>query len=319
VRSSHRNFKPLNPAFREIAARLAMRRRLSGLSQAELAGKVGISKPQLASVESFRVALKFWVGWRCCEVLDIAPLWLASGRGDDRPFARIYQPGPQEAMNFIPPDCIFTEAAVGCVYAVNAPAGLYYSPSDEPRSVRVDFGRLFELLRAATEKPDDAARLAAFLDVPVSRVADLVSGRDLPRDATGLRMRSWMIQEHLTQQSQSATAPEKQPLTQHSANAITAPVQSAMHNLRDRLNRATRRHGMKSALARFLGVPQPCVSDWLSGKREPGGETTLRLLRWVEQQERQQQSAGDDEHTASAKTQKRKTTDEIPKANPRAG
>jgi hypothetical protein len=56
--------------------------------------------------------------------------------------------------------------------------------------------------------------------------------------------------------------------------------------LLERLNKATSERGKKTALANFLGVSLAMVSQWLSGKREPGGETTLKLLHWVEQQER---------------------------------
>lgn len=49
------------------------------------------------------------------------------------------------------------------------------------------------------------------------------------------------------------------------------------------------RRGKKTELATFLGVPLPRVSQWLHGRKRPGGETTLRLLQWVEQQEAQQQ------------------------------
>jgi TorA maturation chaperone TorD len=34
-------------------------------------------------------------------------------------------------------------------------------------------------------------------------------------------------------------------------------------------------------------VPPPKVSQWLAGDHEPGGETTLRMLQWLQQQERQ--------------------------------
>jgi DNA-binding transcriptional regulator YiaG len=52
------------------------------------------------------------------------------------------------------------------------------------------------------------------------------------------------------------------------------------------LNKATSGRGAKSALAKYMGVPLPNVSQWLSGDREPSGETTLQLLNWVEHQER---------------------------------
>jgi hypothetical protein len=64
-------------------------------------------------------------------------------------------------------------------------------------------------------------------------------------------------------------------------------VKAKLQSLLERLNKATAERGMKSELAKFMGVPLPNVSQWLSGEREPGGETTLRLLHWVEQQERQ--------------------------------
>jgi transcriptional regulator with XRE-family HTH domain len=63
-------------------------------------------------------------------------------------------------------------------------------------------------------------------------------------------------------------------------------VKAKLPSLRRRLNQATTERGMKSELAKFMGVPLPNVSQWLSGEREPGGETTLQLLHWVEQQER---------------------------------
>lgn len=64
-------------------------------------------------------------------------------------------------------------------------------------------------------------------------------------------------------------------------------VKPKLPSLLERLKKATAQRGIKSELAKFLGVSLVQVSQWLSGDREPGGETTLRLLHWVEQQERQ--------------------------------
>jgi transcriptional regulator with XRE-family HTH domain len=63
-------------------------------------------------------------------------------------------------------------------------------------------------------------------------------------------------------------------------------VKPTMSDLLKRLNKATAERGMKSKLAQYMSVPLPNVSQWLSGEREPSGETTLRLLAWVESQER---------------------------------
>jgi transcriptional regulator with XRE-family HTH domain len=83
-----------------------------------------------------------------------------------------------------------------------------------------------------------------------------------------------------------------------------------MANLLDRLNKATSQRGMKSKLAKVMGVPLSNVSQWLSGEREPGGETTLRLLRWVEQQERKPEAPDSVRSTAKGKTQVRKSRNE---------
>lgn len=60
-----------------------------------------------------------------------------------------------------------------------------------------------------------------------------------------------------------------------------------------RLKRVTAGRGKKKELAIELGVPMPRVSEWLAGRREPGGGITLLLLHWVEQQEAQQKGPGD--------------------------
>ena len=81
--------------------------------------------------------------------------------------------------------------------------------------------------------------------------------------------------------------PENKDLTDSESADKHSAVKSQLPNLLERLNRATKETGKMSALAVFLKVPLASVSRWLSGKREPGGEITLKLLQWVEQQERQ--------------------------------
>jgi len=71
-----------------------------------------------------------------------------------------------------------------------------------------------------------------------------------------------------------------------SVSAKSSFVKSQMANLLARLQSATKERGKKSELAAYLKVPLASVSQWLSAEREPGGETTLKLLHWVEQQER---------------------------------
>ena len=41
------------------------------------------------------------------------------------------------------------------------------------------------------------------------------------------------------------------------------------------------RRGRANALSADLGAPQPTVSAWINGHREPGGEATLQLAAWL--------------------------------------
>jgi transcriptional regulator with XRE-family HTH domain len=109
---------------------------------------------------------------------------------------------------------------------------------------------------------------------------------------------------------------EKRVLTDVTVTDNVSPVKSTMANLLERLNKATSQRGMKSKLAKVMGVPLPNISQWLSGEREPGGETTLKLLHWVEQQERKPSTLDSEINTVKGKTQLGKSSYEEPKPSP---
>jgi hypothetical protein len=100
---------------------------------------------------------------------------------------------------------------------------------------------------------------------------------------------------------------QKNLLTTVAASGKLGPVKSQLDNLLADVNRLTKEPGMKTKLADFLGAPLTSVSRWLSGEREPGGETTLRLLQWVGQQEGKQESPGGAQTPPEPKTQVRKS------------
>jgi hypothetical protein len=80
---------------------------------------------------------------------------------------------------------------------------------------------------------------------------------------------------------------EKSLLTYVVSSDNIGAMQDQMLKLRARLIKATVRRGQKAALAKWLKVPMSSISPWLAGRKQPSGETALRLLQWVEQQERQ--------------------------------
>jgi len=99
-------------------------------------------------------------------------------------------------------------------------------------------------------------------------------------------------------------------LTDTASSAKVEPVKSQLDNLLGGLDRLIKEPGKKTDLAGFLGAPLASVSRWLSGKREPGREITLKMLRWVEQQERQQNTLGSAINTTKGKTLVRKSDNE---------
>ena len=107
----------------------------------------------------------------------------------------------------------------------------------------------------------------------------------------------------------------KQVLTCITPQSNVAPMQSEILKVIQRLRKATAPRGKKAELARFMDVDPPRVSEWLSNSKKPSGETTLRLLHWVEQQERQQnKGSGSVDPRPEPKTQSKASNEKKPKS-----
>jgi transcriptional regulator with XRE-family HTH domain len=109
----------------------------------------------------------------------------------------------------------------------------------------------------------------------------------------------------------------KQVLTDVVPKDNIQTMQDEMQTFRARLTKATAARNQKAALAKWLGVSMSSVSNWLAGRKEPSGETTLRLLHWVEQQERQQnKSPSSAETLPEPKTQSKVSNEKKPQSSP---
>lgn len=73
------------------------------------------------------------------------------------------------------------------------------------------------------------------------------------------------------------------------------------------------RHGRVTRLAEHLGIAQPHVSAWLTGRQEPSGEHTLRIQAWLAAEQGRDESRG---RKAVGKLRKvaRAATEEVPPA-----
>ena len=159
--------------------------------------------------------------------------------------------------------------------------------------------RLQERLQRATAPKGVKQQLAIYLTATPATIDDWLSGRG-PDGETTLRLLRWL--EH--QEAEQERALSNTMLTHTAILGTLAPVKSQLDNLLDSFDDLIKRPGSKTDLANFLAVPLASVSRWLSGKREPGRTVTLKMLRWVEKQQRQQkQSAGSVEAPPAPKTQ----------------
>jgi transcriptional regulator with XRE-family HTH domain len=278
-------FKPLPNSEREICLRFGHARRSASATQAEIAALLKVSKNQIANIESRRVPLKFWLGERFCAQLGISQTWIATGEPPQRSFlhpdVRVYDPRPRE-------DALFSDVYHRFIAGELSKLGeqsahlerLRANPPPRFRSEMLNYCRKLEKLAKDAPKFEALAeRIRRDLKLPGPK--------------------------------------EKWALTDVAVSGKLAPVKSQLKNLLADLNRLTSEPGTKTKLADFLGAPLTSVSRWLSGEREPGGETTLQMLRWVQEQERQQKESSGT--PPEPKTQPRKSSYEKPKSNPQKG
>lgn len=85
-------------------------------------------------------------------------------------------------------------------------------------------------------------------------------------------------------------------------------MKSELEKLIERVNCLASKRGSRAELASFLKVFPGRVSEWLSGKSKPGGDVTLRLLAWAEQEEKKQKCVGSVSSTTNAQAQKTEIT-----------
>lgn len=258
-----------------ICSRLCNVRVRAGWSQAAFAEHIGITRDQLASMEYGRTPIRYWLGDLVCQRFNVCQRWFVKGESPKRGYIGL----PPEIIQEIPKGELFStiyETRIGRI--VNKQIE---ESEAMARTIAQQAGAAGKILE------DRLYNLAAcwFQRIPPHLYDDYF--REL------MSVSSDFFQRHRREFESGEWPPpvvvganeEKKLLTNVTEYAKHATVKSEMANLLKRLQKATSQRGTKSKLAKLLGVPLANVSQWLSGEREPGGETTLRLLRWVEQQE----------------------------------
>ncbi len=253
------------PEANSLSARLKWLREFKQMTLRAFADRVGCDPGYLSKLESGKASnpsdtflTSVFLNFR------VAPKWLRTGEG--HPFGGDAAAVDRGTLDALPG---WSPERLGRIMAVL---------NDLPDALGTDIV-LVELLRGKTltQMQNVWRRLRATC---YSRMS--VPGRLFWNDAFML----------LQFQMPPPRASEKKMLPDITEAGNIAPVKSPMVDLLGRLNKATSQRGKKSELAKHMGVPLPNVSQWLSGDRAPGGETTLRLLAWVQAQEAKQKDPG---------------------------
>ncbi len=233
---------------------------------------------RLANYEFGRVPLRFGLVDRYARLFNLNQRWLAEGRGAAAPYWII----PPKILQEIRSDALFSEA-----YDEHLQPEFGESSSFGQFALSVIVDSVPPAFTNAEDEQFYRKKTLEHLDAVFDETPMETRGKLLKIILNTIA--SFCVENSVAIAKYRETGNsrrQKNPLTHVSESANQDSVKLQMANLLARLNKATTRRGMKSELAKFIGVPLSNISQWLSGEREPGGETTLQLLKWVEQQER---------------------------------
>lgn len=271
----------INNKEREIAARIRKVRYSNQLSQPAFARKLAITRDRLASIEYGRTPLIVQIADKISEQFDINLIWMSTGRGLMQPTCGLIL----QICQGIKGNDLFSNVDIVRFQKLCEDAMRHnWLVVDVVASGQLE-------IRSESEAAEIARTIhlhfdQLFGDIPLNAKRKLLPLviRTLVKFDT-----DWVLGNRTDPGENIVMLPhyKKSDLTQTTTIDKKLEVKAQLPNLLERLNRATQETGKMSALAGFLGVPLASVSRWLAGKREPGGEITLKLLKWVEQQERQ--------------------------------
>lgn len=289
-----------------IARRIREVRESLRLTRNEIATQLGIKLERLASYEDARVPIPFDIALDLCRQFLVSEKWLATGlthliAGGDNPKIAFGDKGTRHCLwlkfqpesHDIQRDTTFSVAyasKLGVVFDRLALHYPFYPPIQFTRNSppkMVANAAHFSIDSCAATLSDElkVEYLSGVIRVALAFHWEL-SRRGLNKELPVAKaiLEAWGQCEV---ESRLAAASEKIALTKNSDfRKSFADMKSVLKQLLDKVRTFTEPAGMKSKLAADLGVPQARVSEWLSGKHDPSGETTLQLLRWVELQER---------------------------------
>lgn len=240
-------------------------------------------------MELGRAPLKYGFAREFISMFNVHPRWLATGEGDDNPGIKL----PTAEEIGLSERALFTAVFDKYLDPI--------IPKNADRRGEFILGKIMGLkadtVRAIAESTIQS-RLAEVLDeIPNDQVANFQAtiSRLIEESAVNFSKDEWelVLRRRLNRRAARSAqigVRKKESLTSLNESVKSESVKPLWPLLKERLNKATAEPGTKTKLAKFLGVELASVSQWLTDKktsaREPGAETALRMLHWVELQER---------------------------------
>lgn len=264
----------INENERQIVSRVRQVRYANQLSQAAFACALGISLNRLASIEYARTPLTVGVADKISEKFDISLVWLAEGRSRMKP-----------CVGLISRSCPEIKASTLLSRA--------YSPELKRRFESSNLYGLFSVVailagEAGLPKGKDAdsyvERFHHGFDDLFHSLPHIGKERLLALVVRTLSKFSldWETDNHESP-GENITMLPTDHLKRLSLKSKDDSLKSELQKLIKQVKRKASKPGAKSNLARAIGVAPARISEWLAGEKEPGGEYTLKLLRWVQQ------------------------------------
>ena len=262
----------MNQHEREICARFKLIRETLKMPERNFAKILFVTRDQVAGVEYGRSPLRFGIASSLSRATGCNLHWLAEGTGPMKG-----SPPNPDIMALISPRSLFSAAWKTTLKKALKPGEKFFGPSWDGMDESLSVGGASALEYSQEEIT------GYFKNLPPE-----FHWKFFDQITKACRDFEQMNRAKIIQLNACASSGKNNDLTDAATyKKLKADMKKQLPSLLERLNQATKETGKMSALADYLKVPLASVSRWLSGKREPGGETTLKMLQWVEQQERQ--------------------------------
>jgi transcriptional regulator with XRE-family HTH domain len=324
----------------QIALRLREARQFLRLTQKEFGAQIAVGRERIASYEEARVPLRWEIALKLCRQFFISERWLATGAITNRraerrtchPFGHGYPRftaslATNPLVRHLQPGRPFSEiydTKLAQEYS-DLTNRVWHSPVAEVLESD-DFEYIQNALDCVIQSwknslPDYLGKRFLLL---LMNAGDLLFN-DLKEVPTPIKS-DWPykpgnLETAIRQEMEilhAAQLGKKKGLTETSIKRKLQGMKSPMKVLLGQVADLSKGRGKKLALAKFIGVNQSRVSEWLRGKNEPGGEITLHLLEWVAAQEGEhQKTLGDVEAVTKGETRSTHSRYEKRKTGPR--